>query len=130
MNIENTIMYDDFTQIVEHYLDNFCKLQYKNKYCYNCLYGSIEFYKSYDDNKIIVHEVYILEQYRRNGLCGNFIKYLIDKIEEMNKIKKMNKILVIQSVLSKILYDYLLRFNYNKYIFVLKKEGFVMKKTF
>lgn len=122
MNIENTIIYDDFIQIVEHYLDNFCKLQYENKYYYNSIYGSIEFYKSTNNNKIIVHEIYILEQYRRNGLCGNFIKFLIDKIEGTHKI------LVIQSVLSKILYDYLLRFNYNKYTFVLKKEGFVIKK--
>ena len=122
MNKENTIIYDDFIQIVEHYLDNFCKLQYENKYYYNCIYGSIEFYKSTNNNKIIVHEIYILEQYRRNGLCGNFIKFLIDKIVGTHKI------LVIQSVLSKILYDYLLRFNYNKYTFVLKKEGFVIKK--
>lgn len=122
MIIENSIIYDNFTQIIEHYLYNFCKYQSGNKYGYNCTYGSIEFYKSTNNNKIIVHEIYVLEQYRRNGLCENFIKSIIDKIEGTNKI------LVIQSVISKILYEYLFRFNYKKFKFILKKEGFVTKK--
>jgi hypothetical protein len=122
MIIENSLIYDNFTQIVEYYFNNFSKLQSGNKYYYDCIYGSVEFYKSTNDNKIIIHEIYVLEKYRKNGLCGNFIKYII------NKIDGTNKILVIQSVLSKILYEYLLRFNYHNHIFVLKKEGFVVKK--
>jgi hypothetical protein len=122
MIIENYTIYDNFTQIVEHYLDNFTEYLVDNKYCYNCIYGSIEFYKSVNNNKIIVHEINVLEQYRRNGLCCNFIKFVIDKIEGTKKI------FIIQSVMSKILYEYLLRFNYNKYKFILKKEGFVIKK--
>jgi len=39
-------MYSNFTQWIEHYLNNFSKLKYENKYDYNCIYGNIEFYKS------------------------------------------------------------------------------------
>lgn len=65
MIIENSTIYDNFIQIVEHYLDNFSKYQFGNKYSYNCTFGSIEFYKCINDNKIIVHEIYVLEQYRK-----------------------------------------------------------------
>jgi len=120
--MNNIIICNDFTQIIEHYLNNFDLYEKCKKYSYICIYGSIEFFKSNDIKKIIVHEIYIEEQFRRIGLCSNFIKYFIDKLNGTNKI------FVIQSVLSKILYEYLLRFNYNEYKFFLKKDGFVIKK--
>lgn len=122
MEINNEIWCDDLYKIVDYYLKNFNTFQINKKIEFECEYGSIEFYKYSNTNKIVVHSIYIKEQFRKKGLCGEFIKYLLDMIEG-------NKILVIQSVLSKILYEYLERFEYNKTIFVLKKEGFVAKKN-
>jgi hypothetical protein len=93
------------------------------KFCYECEFGSTEFVQDSNNlkKKIIVHEIYVKEQYRNQGLCKGFIKDLIDKLEKKN-------ILVIQSVLSKILYYFLLRFEYLDKKFILKKEGFVYIK--
>lgn len=121
MEADNVIYCDNLNQIVDYYLDNFNSFQINKKIEFECELGNIEFFKSSNKNKIIVHSIYIKEQYRRKGLCGEFIKYLIDKIDNVQT-------LVIQTVLSKILYEYLFRFKYNKTIFVLKKEGWVAKK--
>jgi hypothetical protein len=73
-----------------------------------------------DKNKLIIHSIYVIEKYRKNNLCKEFIKYILDK-SNFNKI-------IIQSVLSKILYNFLLKFEHNGKKFILKKEGFVYKK--
>jgi dihydrofolate reductase len=116
-------IYDDFTQIVDCYLSNFDSYQKNKKYSYACVYGYVDFFKYYDEKKIIVHGIYINEQYRKNGLCKNLLFYIIDKLY------KTDKIFIVQSVLSKILYEYLERFNYKNNVFIWKKEGFVLKKT-
>jgi hypothetical protein len=121
MESDNVIFCNNFNEIVDCYLKNFNIFQINKKIEFECEYGSIEFFKYSNSNKIIVHSIYIKEQYRKKRLCERFIKYLIDKIENIQT-------LVIQSVLSKILYEYISRFEYNKTIFVLKKEGFVAKK--
>lgn len=115
------ILFDNFYKIIDYYLINFNNFKLNEKIEFNCNYGTIEFYKSTNTTKIIIHSVYIKEHYRRQGQCKKLIEYLIDNIEK-------NKILIIQSVLSKILYEYLERFNYKKTIFILKKEGFVAQK--
>lgn len=125
----------NFYEIVDDYLNNIFLSTYKSnqfiqnlnnsvyKFCYDCEYGSIEFVRDFNNlnkKKIIVHEIYIGYQYRNQGLCKEFIKYLIDKSYEKNTI-------VIQSVLSKILYNFLLRFEHRGKKFIIKKkEGFVM----
>lgn len=122
MNIVNVMCCNNFNQIVDYYLENFNSFQINEKIELVCGFGRIEFFKSdKNTNKITVYSIYIKEQYRKKGLCGEFIKYLIDKIGD-------TQTLVIQTVLSKILYDYLSRFTHNNTIFVLKKEGFVAKK--
>ena len=120
----------NFNEIIDDYIninDNLWWDTYLNdknsiyKFCYDCKYGSIEFVKNPKKSKkknIILHEIYIKIQYRNQGLCKNFIKYLIDKSDDKTCI-------IIQSVLSKILYDFLLRFRYNNQKFLLKKEGFI-----
>lgn len=117
-------LFDNFIQIVNYYLKN------KNLFVSNktieleCEYGTIEFYNlnnSNNSNKIIVHSIFVKEQYRKKGLCGEFIKCIIDNLNT-------NDIFIIQSVLSKILYEYLKKFEYNGFIFVAKKEGFVCQK--
>lgn len=123
----------NFKEIVDDYLDgNFLYeynilTNYKNskyKLCYDCEHGSIEFVnnnKKSNKKIIIIHEIYIKTQYRNKGLCKNFIKYLIDKSDYKTCI-------IIQSVLSKILYDFLLRFEYQDQKFIVKKEGFIWYK--
>ena len=69
-------------------------------------------------NKLIIHEIFVKEEFRNKGLCKEFIKYLIDKFP--------HKKIIIQSVLSKILYNFLLRFEYKNRYFMLKKEGFYL----
>ena len=125
INIEKKFI--NFYKIIDDYLDNILLLKddtnITKKFCYNCDYGSIEFIKHQSKSnikKIIVHEIYIKEQYRNQGLCKEFIKYLIDKSDKKN--------IMIQSVLSKILYDFLLRFEYREKKFILIKEGFVFVK--
>ena len=110
----------NFYEIVDDYLNLFSinKINKIKKISYDCEYGSIQFIEYFNNsNKIIVHEIYIKEQYRNQGLCKKFIEYLIEKVPKNNKI-------IIQSVLSKILYEYLLRFEYAGKKFILKKEGF------
>jgi hypothetical protein len=125
----------NFYEISDHFLDNFFLSMpnelvnqndhnLKYKFSYDCVLGSIEFIQDFNNlnkKKIIVHEIYIREQYRNQGLCKGFIKYLIDKLDKKN-------ILVIQTVISKILYYFLLRFEYLGKKFTLKNEGFVFVK--
>ena len=126
INIEKKFL--NFYKIVDDYLDNILLLENDTnnivkKFCYDCEYGSIEFIrhpKKSNIKKIIVHGIYIIEQYRNQGFCKEFIKYLIDKSDKQN--------IIIQSVLSKILYDFLLRFEYMGKRFILIKEGFVFVK--
>ena len=115
------VIFDNFYQIIDYYLENYFLLKNKCKYSFECEYGSIEFYKTNKSNYIIVHEIYIKDIYRNKGFCKDFLKYLIDKCDSKYQI-------VIQSVLSKILYYFLLRFEHNGYKFFVKKQGFYCDK--
>jgi hypothetical protein len=125
INIEKKFI--NFYKIVDDYIDNILLLDNDTnivkKICYECDYGSIEFIrypKKSNIKKIIVHEIYVREQYRNQGLCKEFIKYLIDKSDKIN--------IMIQSVLSKILYNFLLRFEYKEKKFIVTKQGFLYYK--
>ena len=128
MEINREKIFLTFYKIVDDYLDNVLLLENEtnnivNKFCYDCDYGSIEFIrypKKSNIKKIIVHEIYVREQYRNQGLCKEFIKYLIDKSDKIN--------IMIQSVLSKILYNFLLRFEYKEKKFIVTKQGFLYYK--
>lgn len=99
--------------IINKYLNEYHILPYgKNEY--ECKYGNITFIKE-NCNVIIVYEIYIKEQYRRQGMCHDFIVSLIQS--------RYNFLIV--SVLSKILYYYLMRFNYNGRKFRLTNKGFL-----
>lgn len=120
MDHSNTIVFNDFFHIVDYYLDNTNMLNTGTN-GFNCEYGSIEFIKLSSSNVVIIHEIYVKTQYRNKGMCKDFIKYLIDKLKNKQKI-------IIRSVLSKILYEFLLRFEYAQNKFVINKEGFVYTK--
>jgi hypothetical protein len=106
----------NFYEIVDFYINNYDILESK-RHNFECIYGSIEFIKNDTNlNSIIIQEILVYEYYRRQGLCKNFIKYLVEKASD--------KKIIIQSVISKILYNFLLKFEYNDKKFILKKDGF------
>jgi hypothetical protein len=112
---------DQFIQIIDTYFMNY-DLYEKEKISFECDYGELIFLKSDNNDDLILYAIYISPQYRENGLCRNILQYLIDKIST-TKFKN----LCVQTVLSKVLYEYLLRFTYKGKKFKNKKGGFVYK---
>ena len=108
-----------FIEIIDTYLFNYST--YKNgKVTFECEYGELVFYKN-NSKIVIVHGIYIFPEYRWQGYCKGILQYLID-----SSSPKFEQICV-QSVLSKILYAYLLRFEYKNKKFTLQKNGFYLK---
>ncbi len=84
-------------------------------------YGVITFRKdSKKTDTTIVFEIYIMEEYRNKGLCREFLQKLID----LSPTKKV----AVEAVLSKILYNYLVRFKYKGKKFKLTTDSFVYTK--
>ena len=110
---------EKFSEIIDTYLREYSTYQ-NGKVEFECKYGELIFYKDNPDI-LNLYGIYIYPEYRQQGLCRNIIHYLIDHSSNTFKY------LLIESVLSKILYEYLLRFKYNKKSFCLKPEGFIFK---
>jgi hypothetical protein len=108
-----------FKEIIDTYLLNY-SIYEKGKIIFECEYGELIFFK--DDSEILIlFGIYINPQYREKGLCRDILYYLIDNTS--NKFKYI----CVQSVISKILYKYLLRFEYKNKKFKLIKIGFMYK---
>ena len=108
----------NFIELIDTYLSNYST--YKNgKVELECDQGELIFYKK-KPNVITIHGIYIYPEYRQQGLCRGILQYLIDTLQNL---KKFNS-LCVQSVLSKILYEYLERFTYKNKKFANKKLGF------
>ena len=106
----------NFIELIDTYLSNYST--YKNgKVELECDQGELIFYKK-KQNVITLHGIYIYPEYRQQGLCRNILQYLIDNIGTRFDF------LCVQSVLSKILYEYLERFTYKNKKFSNKKIGF------
>ena len=112
---------DQFTQIIDTYFLKY-DLYENEKISFECDYGELIFFKSNNKDDLILYAIYISPQYRQNGLCRNILYYLIDKIST-TKFKN----LCVQTVLSKVLYEYLLRFTYKGKKFKNVEDGFVYK---
>jgi RimJ/RimL family protein N-acetyltransferase len=123
---------EKFIEIIDTFLLNYSN--YNNgTQSFECDYGEIIFLKNGKNMKqiknkkvkkedtIIIHGIYIKPEYRNKGFCKNILFHLIDKC------CKNFQYLCIQSVISKVLYEYLLRFEYNSKKFLLKKDGFFYK---
>ena len=108
---------EQFKEIIDDYLSNYSKFK-NGKVPFDCVYGELIFYKS-NSKKLILYGIYIFPEYRQQGLCRDILHYLIDNCSD-----KFNSIWV-QSVISKILYNYLLRFTYKNKNFKNTKDGFV-----
>lgn len=112
---------EKFVEIIDTFLLNYSNYN-DGKYELECEYGEIIFFKNNrKQDVIIIYGIYIKPEYRNKGFCKNILYHLIDKCS------KNFQFLCVESVLSKILYDYLLRFEYKKTHFILKKDGFFYK---
>ncbi len=110
---------EKFTEIIDTYLLNYDSYE-KGKVEFDYDYGELIFFKE-NYNRLILFGIYIVPEYRKQGLCRSIIQYLIDKS------KGRFKYILIESVISKVLYEYLLRFKYEDKKFKLVKEGFIYK---
>ena len=108
---------NQFIEIIDKYIANYNQLK-KCKHEFECKYGELIFFK-HNTSVLTLFGIYIFPQYRKNGFCRQILQYLIDTTTNTNF-----KTIQVQSVLSKILYDYLLRFSYKNQGFQLKKDGF------
>jgi GNAT superfamily N-acetyltransferase len=113
---------DEFEKLIDDYLINYSKFD-NGKNSFECKYGELIFYKNkYNPIALTVFGIYIYPEYRRLGLCRHILHYLIDKCPLYNI-----KYLYVESVLSRILYDYLLRFKYKNKKFTKLIDGFSYK---
>ena len=113
-------MFDEFKSIIDTYL--LCYSVYNDgKVKFECKYGELIFFKDNTTNIITIHGIYISPEYREKGLFRNILHYLIDVSSA-----QQFKYLCIQSVVSSILYNYLLRFNYENKSFIRCKDGFFL----
>jgi hypothetical protein len=110
---------DQFKEIIDTYFLNY-DLYENGKVVFDCDYGEIIFLKE-TPTILTLFGIYIYPEYRQQGFCRSIIHYLIEKSKT-----KFNFILF-ESVMSKILYEYLLRFKYENKKFKLIKEGFIYK---
>ena len=112
---------DSYKNIIDTYLSNYST--YKNgKVVFEYEYGELIFYKQ-NPKIITLFSIYIYPKYRQHGICRRILQYLIDKSPNRQNSPNKFQILCIQSVISKILYEYLLRFEYINRKFMFKKDG-------
>jgi RimJ/RimL family protein N-acetyltransferase len=110
---------EKFKEIIDNYISNYSTFD-NGKAEFNCDIGELIFCKE-NPEIILLHGIYILPEYRQKGLCREILHYIIDNCD--NKFDYF----CIQSVMSKILYKYLLRFKYKNKKFINTHNGFMYK---
>jgi len=116
---------EQFKQMIDIYFLNY-DLYGEEKISFECEYGELIFLKTDNKDDLILYAIYINTKYRENGLCRSILHYLIDKSYTYKGSPKFRNVCV-QTVLSKVLYEYLLRFTYKGKKFKNKKDGFIYK---
>ena len=108
---------EQFKEIIDSYLLNYSKFE-NGKVSFDCDFGELIFYKN-NSKKLILYGIYIFPEYRQKGLCRDILYYLI------NNCPNQFTSVCVESVLSKVLHEYLLRFKYKNKNFKNTKSGFV-----
>jgi len=111
--------FENFKGIIDTYFLNYMEYDY-GKVAFECDYGELIFLKT-RYNVITIYGIYFFPEYRQQGLCREILHYLIDIGAPYFKF------LCVQTVLSNILHDYLLRFQYKNKNFLKYKDGFYYK---
>ena len=114
---------DKFKEMMDSYLTNYSSYE-EGKVPFGCEYGELIFNKNNNNNNneiCILNGIYIFPQYRNKGLCREILIYLIENAGNYFSY------FCIESVISKILYSYLLRFKYKNKKFKRVEDGFVFK---
>ena len=106
-------------ECVDLYLSNYSIYDY-GKVFFENEYGELIFFKN-NSNILTLFGIYIHPEYREKGICRDILHHLIDKGSQNFKS------LCVESVLSNILYEYLLRFEYKNKNFKITKYGFFYK---
>lgn len=107
---------EQFKEIIDEYFTNYFSFE-KGKVCFECEYGELIFVKD-NPNILILNSIYIFPEHRNKGICRNILHYIIDNCADKFEY------FCVESVISKILYNYLLRFKYNGKGFRNKNQGF------
>lgn len=110
---------EQFIEIIDTYFLNY-DLYETGKVEFDCDYGELIFFKG-NRKMLTLFGIHIHPEYRQQGFCRNILHYLIEKSK--NKFKYI----LVESVMSKILYEYLLRFRYKNRKFKRIYEGFMYK---
>lgn len=106
-----------FQTALDNYLINYNIINIGN-FEYTTIEGELRFVKI-NNTDIVLDCIIVKKDFRECGILTKFLKYIVDKqIENF----------WIVSVISNILYHYLLRFKYNGYHFELNKRGFKLVK--
>ena len=108
---------EQFKEIIDAYFKNHLLFE-NDKISFDCDCGELIFNKK-NTNTITLYAIYICPEYRNKGLCREILYYIIDNCPEQFKY------FCIESVISKVLYDYLTRFKYNNKKFNNTKNGFI-----
>lgn len=110
---------EQFIEIIDTYFLNY-DLYELGKVEFYCDHGELIFFKG-NPNMLTLFGIYINPEHRQKGFCRSILQYLIDKS------KCQFKYILVESVMSKILYEYLLRFRYKNRKFKRMYEGFMYK---
>ena len=110
---------DQFKEVIDAYFTNYTSFE-KGKVSFDCDCGELIFYKRNDD-MLVLYGIYIFPPYRNKGFCREILCYLIDQCT--NKFKYF----CVESVISNVLYMYLLRFSYNNKKFKNTVDGFIYR---
>jgi hypothetical protein len=114
---------EQFKKMIDSYFSSYQTIK-NGKICFECEFGELIFLKqSETPDMLILFGIYINPEYREKGLCRDILYYLIDKSISL----QMFKYICVQSVLSKILYEYLVRFTYKNKKFKITGDGFLYK---
>jgi hypothetical protein len=105
-----------YEAIIDYFFANYSTYD-NGKLSFEYEYGELIFFKK-NPTILTLFGIYIHPEYRQHGICRNVLQYLIDK--KPHHFKK----LCVQSVLSKVLYEYLLRFEYKNKRFKNQVTGF------